>query len=243
MAKKKLAPPQWGRSTPPADMVAIYGDPGRSVGARAIFHPNGPTPVVEPLWGKRTRRREPERKLTWQDYIELLGDRQGCGESNLASNKPLLDWLNKVAMEKLLAMSEFNRLTGSSDDVVTLKDKLFVLEVSPQSSCGYLYIGAWQFWPVGCKYEQQKIDRKAKWSSKLPIPKIGENIHASFNGRWTGVVTNYFVEHGYQGVECDCSAHPVPAYFTKQGGDPKRVLFFGADLVEFGVLEAPCPTT
>jgi hypothetical protein len=115
----------WGRGdNPPKDLVKELGEPIRSYGARAIFHPYDKHP------------------------IELLGDRQGCGESKLASNKPLLDWLNKVAMKKLLRMSEFNRLSGDSNDVVTLRDGQFVMEVSPQSSYGYLYIGAWQFPPA-----------------------------------------------------------------------------------------------
>ena len=102
---------------------------------------------------------------------------------------------------------------------------------APNASYGYLYIGAWQYWPENCRYEQKTPDSTAKWSSdKFPVPAIGTKIKASINGQWEGVVTGYFVEHGYQGIEVDCSKGKRPDFYQKQGGDPKRVLFFGVDL-------------
>ena len=77
---------------------------------------------------------------------------------------------------------------------------------------------------------RRKPDPKAKWSSDNPVPPIGAKIKPKINGPWQGVVTGYFVEHGYQGIEVDCTGHKRPAYYEKQGGDPKRVLFFGVDL-------------
>ena len=44
------------------------------------------------------------------------------------------------------------------------------------------------------------------------------------------MVTGYFVEHGYQGIEVDCSKGKRPEFYEKQGGNPKRALFFGVDL-------------
>ena len=58
-----------------------------------------------------------------------------------------------------------------------------------------------------------------------------QKINRQLNGPWQGVVTGYFVEDGYQGIEVDCTGHKRPAYYEKQGGDPKRVLFFGVDLM------------
>ncbi len=107
----------------------------------------------------------------------------------------------------------------------------FTIQCCPNASYGYLYIGAWQYWPDGCRYEQKEPDTKAKWSStKFPVPAIGTKIKAAINGQWKGVVTGYFVEHGYQGIEVDCTGHKRPAYYEKQGGDPKQVFFFGVDL-------------
>jgi len=131
----------------------------------------------------------------------------------------------------LQKMRAFTRLSSDSAEVVEFKDGEFTIQCSPNASYGYLYVGAWQYWPEGCRYEQKTPDPTAKWSSdKFPVPAIGSKIQASINGRWEGVVTGYFVEHGYQGIEVDCSGHKRPAYYEKQGGDPKRVLFLGVDL-------------
>ena len=59
-------------------------------------------------------------------------------------------------------------------------------------------------------------DPTAKWSSgKFPVPAIGSKIKASINGQWEGVVTGYFVEHGYQGIEVDCSQGKRPRFLPR----------------------------
>jgi len=128
-------------------------------------------------------------------------------------------------------MRAFKLLASDSSEVVEFKDSQFTIQCCPNGSYGYLYIGAWQYWPDGCRYEQREPDATAKWSSNtFPVPAIGSKIKATINGKWEGVVTGYFVEHGYQGVEGDCSGGKWPPFYKRNGSDPKRVLFFGVDL-------------
>jgi hypothetical protein len=191
----------------PKEIIEKRGQPVRYWGARAIFHPGTQHP------------------------IDLLPDRQGCHCAEGLASKPLLDWLNKTGLKELKKLRAFKNLSSDSSEVVEFTDGEFTVQCSPNASYGYLYLGAWQYWPKNCRYEQKETDPKAKWSSnKFPIPAIGSKMTADFNGPWEGVVTGYFVEHGYQGIEVDCTGHKRPAYYEKQGGDPKRVLFFGVDL-------------
>ncbi len=191
----------------PNEIVEERGEPVRYWGARAIFHPGTQYP------------------------IDLLPDRQGCQCAEGLNSKPLLDWLNKTGLKGLQAMRAFKGLSSNSTEVVEFTDGEFTLQCSPNASFGYLYIGAWQYWPEGCKYEQKEADATVKWSSTtFPVPGIGSKITATINGRWDGIVTGYFVEHGYQGIEVDCSRGMCPEFYNRQGGDPKRALFFGVDL-------------
>ena len=191
----------------PKGVVEKRGEPVRYWGARAIFHPGTNHP------------------------IDLLPDRQGCKCADGMDPKPLLDWLNKVGLKGLRAMGAFKSLTADSREVVELGDGQFTIQCSPNASYGYLYIGAWQYWPENCRYEQKEPDPTAKWSSdRFPLPTIGTKIKASINGQWEGVVVAYFVEHGYQGIKVDCSRGKRPEFHKRQGGDAKRVLLFGVDL-------------
>jgi hypothetical protein len=192
----------------PAEILKKQGKPVRYWGARAIFHPDTAYP------------------------IDLLPDRQGY-QSDELDPKPLLDWLNKFGLPELKKLPTFKNLDTSSREVVEVKQGQFTLQASPQGSYGYLYIGAWQYWPEGCKYNQQQIDPTAKWSGKGPIPAIGDKIVALINGRWEGKVTGYFVEHGYQGIEVACTKRPD--WKAKQEPDDNHCLFFGIDLQQTGV--------
>ena len=191
----------------PKEIIEKHGEPVRYWGARAIFHPGTKHP------------------------IDLLPGRQQCHPAEGLDSKPLLDWLNTKGMKELQNMRAFTRLSSVSAEVVEFKDDQFTIQCCPSASYGYLFIGAWQYWPKGCEYEQTETDPKTKWSSdKFPVPAIGSKIEASINGPWQGGVTGYFVEAGWQGIEVDCSKGRWPAYYERQGGDPKRVLFFGVDL-------------
>ena len=191
----------------PKEIIEKQGEPVRYWGARAIFHPGTKHP------------------------IELLGDRQGCKCADGLASKPLLEWLNTKGMKELQKIRAFTRLSSDSAEVVEFKDGEFTVQCSPNASYGYLYIGAWQYWPKDCRYEQKAPDARATWSSdEFPVPTIGSKVRAKVNGQWEGIVTGYFVEHDYQGIEVDCSKAKWPERFQEQGGDPNRVLFFGVDL-------------
>jgi len=134
-------------------------------------------------------------------------------------------------MRELQKLRAFTFLAGDSTEVVEFKDGQFTIQCCPNASYGYLYIGAWQYWPENCRYEQKTLDPRAKWSSdEFPVPAIGTKVRADINGQWEGVVVAYFVEHGYQGIEVDCSKGKRPDFHKRQGGDAKRVLLFGVDL-------------
>ena len=203
----------------PKEIVEKRGEPVRYWGARAIFHPGTKHP------------------------IDLLPDRQGCHCAEGLASKPLLDWLNTKGIKELQKMRAFTFLSGDSTEVVEFKDGQFTIQCCPNASFGYLYLGAWQYWPDNCRYEQKEPDSTAKWSSvKFPVPAIGTRIKAAINGQWEGVVTGYFMEHGYQGIEVDCSQGKRPAFYEKQGGNPKRALFFGVDLTAVEVADVTSNT-
>jgi hypothetical protein len=80
------------------------------------------------------------RAIFQRGFIDLLPDRQdvaGTRENVLTLNK----WINSVGLKRLNKLVE--RLSGSSSEVVSFDDGPFHIEASPQSSYGYLYIGAW----------------------------------------------------------------------------------------------------
>ena len=191
----------------PKEIVEKRGEPLRYWVARAIFHPGTKHPV------------------------DLLPDRQSCKCADGLDPKPLLNWLNSKGMRELQKLRAFTFLAGDSTEVVEFKDGQFTIQCCPNASYGYLYIGAWQYWPENCRYEQKTLDPRAKWSSdEFPVPAIGTKVRADINGQWEGVVVAYFVEHGYQGIEVDCSKGKRPDFHKRQGGDAKRVLLFGVDL-------------
>ena len=110
-------------------------------------------------------------------------------------------------------MRAFTRLSSDSAEVVEFKDGEFTVQCCSKRQLRLpLYRGV-AVLAEGCRYEQKETDPKAKWSSdKFPIPAIGSKIKASINGQWKGVVTGYFVEHGYQGIEIDCSRASGPIF-------------------------------
>ena len=191
----------------PKEIIEKRGEPVRYWGARAIFHPGTKHP------------------------IDLLPDRQGCQCAEGLASKPLLDWLNTVGMKELQNMRAFKslssrqhrgrRVQGRAIHGAVLAQRLLRLSLH---RCLAVLAGEL---PV----RAEDPDSTAKWSSdKFPVPAIGAKVRAKINGQWEGVVTGYFVEHGYQGIEVDCSKGKRPEFYEKQGGNPKRALFFGVDL-------------
>ena len=190
----------------PKEIIEKRGEPVRYWGARAIFHPGTKHP------------------------IDLLPDRQSCQSAEGLDAKPLLDWLNTKGMKELQNMRAFKRLTSDSTEVVEFKDGEFTIQCCPNASYGYLYIGAWQYWPDGASTSRRTPTPRRSGAATSFRPGHRPKIKAAINGQWEGVVTGYFVEHGYQGIEVDCTGQKRPAFYEKQGGDPKQVFFFGVDL-------------
>lgn len=206
----------FGRSVPQAILDA-QGTPVRQWGARAIFHPHTSNP------------------------IDLLWDRQQCECQGDRDPQPILDWLNKTGIPKLKKTKEFMFLEAGDNETVEVKDGQFTLQVNPNSSYGYLYMGAWQYYPAGCTYELKELPQHIKmgadnpnnlpqWSGKLDPPEIGAKVVCSMNGEWRGTVVDYFSEHGYVGFRID--AYRRPEYHKKQQPGKRLVLMFGSDLVE-----------
>jgi len=149
----------------------------------------------------------------------------------------LLRWAEEKGFPALLENPEFLRLRESSADVVQMyfKDSNAWLQVSPNGSYGYLYIGAWMYWPDACRYFLSEIptDERLAWSHGNKPPAVNSRVSCSMNGPWTGgIVLGYFVEHGYLGIEVDFSEGTYPDYYPKQNGDLRRGCMFGVDLVE-----------
>jgi hypothetical protein len=73
--------------------------------------------------------------------IDLLPDRQGAAGDQAALND-LIAWVNKIGLPYL--REEVVKVSRSSSEVVNRDDSAYHIEASPQSSHGYLYIGAWK---------------------------------------------------------------------------------------------------
>ena len=159
----------------------------------------------------------------------------------------MLDWLNKVGVPRLKKLPEFLGMGADSYKVIEVKDGMFTLQVCPNGSYGYLYMGCWQYYPPDCQYElkncptytfwsmeiQEKANKlaaKAKWSGTNPPPPIGAWVKLKCNGVWYGHVVGYFVESGFMGIEVDC--HRRPAWHQKQNPGKRLCYFFGLDVVE-----------
>lgn len=202
----------------PQDILDERGEPVRYWGARAIFQPNASNP------------------------IDLLPDRQQCQDDK--DPKPLIDWLNKTGLPELKKMQAFKRLSVSSSEVVEFKEGQFTIRCTPNASHGYLYIGAWQHYPKDCQYELTELPEyvvveggdptvwpkdKIKWANApCDPPPIGAEVVCGMNGRWQGIVTSYFTEHGFLGFEFEADTRPE--YHVKQNPGKKKVLLFGIDL-------------
>ena len=68
-----------------------------------------------------------------------------------------------------------------------------------------------------------------KWSGVNPPPAIGERVSINMNGLGKGVVTAYFHEAGWVGVEVLLDVNP--AWRKRQGApNSKPAMIFGAEL-------------
>ncbi len=147
--------------------------------ARAIFKPGRPKPV------------------------ELLPDRQSLEPP--VESPMLLRWLNNVGLPWL--QKEAGKLSPDSRDAITMTKDLYTIAASPCASYGYLYVSAWRKDAPEARYELPEPPADAKWSGGA-VPKRGDQVTINFNGLGQGVVTDYFVEHGYLGLRVKLDQQP-----------------------------------
>lgn len=70
-----------------------------------------------------------------------------------------------------------------------------------------------------------------KWSGKLPVPEIGQEVKLYVTGFGSGIVSGYFVEYGWLGVYVRLAKNQRPAWHKKQLPDIDHYMAFGIDLV------------
>lgn len=81
-------------------------------------------------------------------------------------------------------------------------------------------------------------DTNCLWSSKAPIPAIGDRVHVNINGFGPGTVVAYFLAYAgdtkagnpiyYLGVEVHCDEDPD--WYTRHHGGHCHPLVFGAEI-------------
>ncbi len=73
-------------------------------------------------------------------------------------------------------------------------------------------------------YRTPEDDMDGMWSSKGPLPSIGDEIEVQMNALGKGTVTRYFFEHGYLGLYVSLS-NPPEWYVSNA-----PAMIFGAEL-------------
>jgi hypothetical protein len=100
------------------------------------------------------------RAIYTGQQIDLVPDRQSWHVAGLISKEPawhaaikrLADWVKKVGFPFLRKQAK--TLFPDECRVVELNEGGFHIEASPQSSCGYLYIRAWELKADPCPYSE-----------------------------------------------------------------------------------------
>jgi hypothetical protein len=187
-----------------------------------------PADIVNPAstWGARA--------ILSRGDVDLLPDRQQLEPA--VPHSMLITWLNTFALPKLRAMS----IDPAGDKMIRIDgegfDRQYGLVACANRSHGYLYIRAWRKNPEGSQYELMEAPETARnpsgtlagWSSKNPVPKIGDHVEIHMNGFGGGTVLDYFVECNWLGVRV--LIDKCPAWFAKQHPDRNWAMVFGVDL-------------
>lgn len=199
----------FGLPVPKETIEAKGGAPARYWGARAILR-TGKPPV-----------------------LDIVPDRQQVTAAAGLSSEPLLEWVNRTGLPRLMASEAFGELSIASCEVIEIRDGQYTLLASPQGSYGYLYLTAFQYFPPGLIYGALEPDPAARWVSTAfaAPPPVGAIVTLRINGEWRGRVTGYFVEHGFQGIEVECTHAPDWWRKRRDPADTKGY-FFGVDLAE-----------
>ena len=76
------------------------------------------------------------------------------------------------------------------------------------------------------KWPDQSLD--LQWTGSHGIPRVGDRVMTYLNGLGAGVVTGYFVEHGYLGVKVKLES--PPDWYLAQNTTGGVAYMFGLDL-------------
>ncbi len=182
-------------------------------GARAIFKPDASHP------------------------IDLLHDRQSAYPEGIEKPR-LLTWVNKTALPWL--KKECWKLDPCDSKVLEFTEDDLTLMACPNSSYGYLYIGAWRYDGADFQYELAApppttvVGAKAPFKGDGPfysgdfLPARGDKVRINFNGLGTGRVLDFFREYRFIGLRILLDKQP--AWHKKQNGADNPALVFGSEV-------------
>lgn len=204
----------------PKDVLEAKGKPAYYWGARAIFQPKNKNP------------------------IDILHDRQMIDPEGIESPS-LLHWLNVTAFPWL--RDKVRGISMMSGEVFTYDEHNKYLIASPNSSGGYLYIGAYRYNTEHLRYELQEIPAGVQtiqdgqdvlkikeanpgvtFFSAPAIPAKGDKVAINFNGLGTGVVVDYFTEYAFLGLRVKLDKQPE--FHAKRCPKWPYALVFGNDI-------------
>ncbi len=133
-------------------------------------------------------------------------------------------WVNNTALPWL--REEVKNLGTDSGKIVEFGEGRFFMAASPQSSHGYLYIGAVEFVSPTARYDLAERPADKQWTGQFE-PQLGQRVKINFNGFGEGSIASFFWEHDYAGVRVRLDNQPD---WHKKQGQPPYALVFGAEV-------------
>lgn len=171
-------------------------------------------------------------------YMDLLSDRQSWypGATTDREFKAAVDSFIQVVREETKTMKNQGSLKTKR-----IAQNGVILTTFVRESGGYLY-GAFfetddKFVPDAsldgrdrkdCSYNLRSAPDGARWVSEHGIPNLGDHVLVTMNGLGKGVVTAYFAERGFLGVQVHL--FDPPEWYTKQH-DNYHVLVYGPEVI------------
>lgn len=182
--------------------------------------------------GREVLRYWGARAILQRGTIDLLPDRQTFRapeqdqklDRRDFANLSLVHWINTKALPWL--REEAKKLSGSSNKVIQFSEGRFLIAASPQSSYGYLYIGAVEFAIPEGRYDLAELPTDKQWTGQF-TPQLGQRVKINFNGFGEGTICSFFWEHDYAGVRVRLDKQPD---WHKKQGQPPYALVFGAEV-------------
>jgi hypothetical protein len=97
------------------------------------------------------------RAIFTRGHIDIVPDRHQMTEAPQEQRTEFAKWLQSTGMPGLKKEVERTGITGTDHTVLAYQDDRYRIEASPQGSCGYLYIGAWQLPPAVEVTDQMRV--------------------------------------------------------------------------------------